>query len=82
MERIATLERQARGPAFGAVGWVDPQGDFAFSVAIRTARLGPGGLHLLAGGGLTWDSRPADEERESRLKTLSFKRALGARLST
>lgn len=82
MERIAILERQARGPAFGTVGWVDPQGDFAFSVAIRTARLGPGGLHLLAGGGLTWDSRPADEERESRLKTLSFQRALGARFST
>jgi anthranilate/para-aminobenzoate synthase component I len=76
MERITALEKQARGPAFGALGWVDPDGDFAFSVAIRTARLDAGGLTLLAGGGLTWDSRPGEEEKESRLKTASFARAL------
>lgn len=76
MERITQLEGERRGPAFGAVGWVDPAGDFVFSVAIRTALVKGGQLRLLAGGGLTWDSHPVEEERESRLKTASFARAL------
>ena len=76
MERIAQLEPGPRGPCFGAVGWLDPDGDFLFNVAIRTALFEDGRLRLLAGGGITVDSTPAAEEAESRLKTATFATAL------
>jgi anthranilate/para-aminobenzoate synthase component I len=78
MERIAGLEPEPRGPHFGALGWVEPDGDFLFCVTIRTALLEGGRLRMLAGGGITIASRPAAEEAESRLKTVSFARALAA----
>jgi len=76
MERIAQLEPGARGPCFGAVGRLEPDGDFTLAVAIRTALLQGGALRLLAGGGITLDSRPAAEEAESRLKVERFRRVL------
>ena len=43
MELIAQTERDARGPYCGAIGRIDPSGEAAFNVAIRTLRLAPGG---------------------------------------
>jgi anthranilate/para-aminobenzoate synthase component I len=76
LERITELEGVARGPCMGSVLLVEPGGDFALSVAIRTALLSRGGLRLLAGGGLTVDSDPRAEAAESRLKTRAFAQAL------
>ncbi len=39
MELIDEVERDARGPYCGAIGWIDGKGDAAFNVAIRTIRL-------------------------------------------
>jgi para-aminobenzoate synthetase component I len=69
LEHIARLEPVRRGPYCGGVGWVDAddrQGDL--NVAIRTFWVEDGQLHLGTGGGITWDSEPADEWAETELK--------------
>ncbi|MEP7222857.1 MAG: aminodeoxychorismate synthase component I [Novosphingobium sp.] len=43
MELISATERDARGAYCGAIGRIDPTGDAAFNVAIRTLRLTPDG---------------------------------------
>jgi para-aminobenzoate synthetase component 1 len=69
LETIAALEPVPRGVYCGAVGWVDAdqeQGDL--NVAIRTFWIEDDRLHLGTGGGITWDSDPADEWAETELK--------------
>ena len=69
LEQIAALEPVPRGVYCGAVGWVDAdheQGDL--NVAIRTFWVEDEQLHLGTGGGITWDSDPADEWAETELK--------------
>ncbi|MGH9148725.1 MAG: chorismate-binding protein [Acidimicrobiales bacterium] len=69
LDVIAKLEPVPRGPYCGAVGWVDAdarQGDL--NVAIRTFWFAGGAIHLGTGGGITWDSRPAEEWDETELK--------------
>src|SRR5687768_3759434 len=69
LEHIAALEPVPRGVYCGAVGWVDAdrrRGDL--NVAIRTFWLEDGMLCLGTGGGITWDSDPADEWAETELK--------------
>jgi para-aminobenzoate synthetase component 1 len=69
LEHIAALEPVPRGVYCGAVGWVDAdrkQGDL--NVAIRTFWVEHDHLHLGTGGGITWDSDPADEWEETELK--------------
>jgi para-aminobenzoate synthetase component 1 len=69
LEAIARLEPVPRGVYCGAVGWVDAdrqKGDL--NVAIRTFWAAEGQLHLGTGGGITWDSDPADEWAETELK--------------
>ena len=69
LARIAELEPVPRGVYCGAVGWVDAdrkQGDL--NVAIRTFWVEEDQLHLGTGGGITWESDPADEWAETELK--------------
>ena len=62
MRIIAGLESEPRGPYCGAIGVVAPGGDARFSVAIRTAVVGPDSVvRYGVGGGITADSI-ADEE--------------------
>jgi para-aminobenzoate synthetase/4-amino-4-deoxychorismate lyase len=70
MRQIAKLERDPRGIYTGAIGWVGPGGRARFGVAIRTACVdrGRGEVEYGTGGGITWDSTPAAELAESRLK--------------
>lgn len=69
---IDELETAPRGPYCGAVGWVD--GDCAeLAVGIRTFwwERGPrddGVLRFGTGAGITWDSDPVAEWRETELK--------------
>ena len=66
MEIIADIERRPRGIYTGAIGRLDPGGDAAFNVAIRTLHLkaGESVASLGLGAGIVADSRPADEWRE------------------
>ncbi len=69
LEHLRQLEPVPRGVYCGAVGWVDADrrcGDL--NVAIRTFWVEDGELHLGTGGGITWDSDPADEWAETELK--------------
>lgn len=70
MEIISDLETVPRGVYCGTIGWVEPGGDAAFNVAIRTLtiRAGEGTARLGLGSGLVADSRAADEWRECLAK--------------
>jgi para-aminobenzoate synthetase component I len=69
LDQIARLEPVRRGPYCGAVGWVDADaGHGDLNVAIRTFWFDEGRVHLGTGGGITWDSTPEGEWRETELK--------------
>ena len=70
MELIAAVERDARGAYCGAIGRIDPTGDAAFNVAIRTLRLDSAGARAVLGVGsaIVADSDCAGEWRESVVK--------------
>lgn len=69
MEIIHDLEAGPRGAYCGAVGYIAPNGDAAFSVAIRTAVLDEGALRYDVGSGVVLDSDGPDEYRECLLKS-------------
>lgn len=68
MEIIHDLEAGPRGAYCGAVGYIAPDGDASFSVAIRTAVLNAGTLRYDVGSGVVLDSDGPDEYRECLLK--------------
>ncbi|KHK02100.1 chorismate-binding protein [Desulfovibrio sp. TomC] len=70
MDAIRRLEPFPRGFYTGAIGWVAPDGECLFNVAIRTVTLrhADGRCRFGVGGGITHDSRPAEEYAECRTK--------------
>ncbi|MHB0972176.1 MAG: anthranilate synthase component I family protein [Thermoanaerobaculia bacterium] len=74
---IRELEPVPRGVYTGAIGFIDDRGLAEFSVAIRTAVVGPDFVRYHAGGGIVWDSSPAAEDAESHAKAIPFLRAIG-----
>jgi para-aminobenzoate synthetase/4-amino-4-deoxychorismate lyase len=70
MRMIHRLEPTARGVYTGAIGYLTPQGDAVFSVAIRTATIDTRTGRAVAGvgGGITWESNPAGEYAEAMRK--------------
>jgi len=77
MQVIAELEPVARGPAFGSMVAVGPDGGVDASVLIRTAWLHDGQVWYWSGGAVTWDSDPAAEHAEAMVKARPFLEALG-----
>ena len=75
MEIIQELESEQRGYYCGALGWLDPNGDFAFSVPIRTVEIHADPqshdtqFTLGVGAGITIDSDAKQEWRECRIKS-------------
>ncbi|GGB88289.1 para-aminobenzoate synthetase [Novosphingobium endophyticum] len=73
MELIAEVEGHSRGPYCGSIGHIEPSGDAAFNVAIRTLRLTPGenggGRAVLGvGSAIVADSQALPEWRECLIK--------------
>lgn len=69
MELIAELETEPRGVYCGAIGWLAPNGDACFNVAIRTATVWPDGqAEMGIGSGVVWDSVGTAEYAECLLK--------------
>ena len=70
MEIINSLEPEPRGVYCGTMGFADPDGTWAFNVAIRTVqhRSDSGELVYGTGGGITWDSIAEAEHAEALLK--------------
>ncbi len=68
MEIIAELEPVRRGIYAGAVGWMNWHDEADFAIAIRTALVRDGRIHLQAGAGIVADSDPAREWEETMNK--------------
>jgi para-aminobenzoate synthetase/4-amino-4-deoxychorismate lyase len=70
MQHLARLEPEPRGAYTGSMGWIEPSGDAAFNVMIRTLELAEAGdvARLGLGSGLVVDSIAADEWAECLLK--------------
>lgn len=68
MQIIDELEPVKRGPYAGAVGYLDFRGNLDTCIALRTAILTPGKVHVQAGAGVVADSVPAAEYEETLRK--------------
>ncbi|KKB78795.1 hypothetical protein VW35_09845 [Devosia soli] len=69
MEIIHEVESGPRGLYTGSIGYIAPNGDFAFNVAIRTAIIDAAGNGTIGiGGGIVADSEAQSEYNEALLK--------------
>src|SRR5450755_1231290 len=76
-QTVETLEKDARGWYGGAVGMISLNGDINTGILIRTTYLRDGMARYPVGATLLYDSVPAMEERETRMKATGFFRTLG-----
>jgi len=75
MEIIDELEPVKRGVYSGAVGYLGFHGNMDVAIALRTAVVKDGMLHVQAGGGIVADSEPAAEWQETQSKAKALLRA-------
>jgi anthranilate synthase component 1 len=76
IEIIQELEPMKRNIYAGAIGYVGWWGDADTAIAIRTAVIQDGLLHVQAGGGVVFDSDPAAEWEETMNKGRALFRAV------
>ncbi|MDQ2694150.1 MAG: anthranilate synthase component I [Pseudomonadota bacterium] len=76
MEIIDELEPVKRGVYAGAVGYLSWSGNMDTAIAIRTAVIKDGALHIQAGGGIVADSVPENEWEETLNKRRAMFRAV------
>jgi anthranilate synthase component 1 len=76
LEIIDELEPVRRGVYSGAVGYLAWSGDMDTAIAIRTAVIKEGELHVQAGGGIVHDSQPDAEWEETMNKARAMMRAV------
>jgi len=75
MEIIDELEPVKRGVYSGAVGYLSYSGNLDMAIAIRTAVIKDGRVHVQAGGGIVADSNPQTEWEETMNKAGAMLRA-------
>jgi anthranilate synthase component 1 len=76
LEIIQELEPTKRNIYGGAIGWIGWWGDADTAIAIRTAVIHGGRLHVQAGAGIVYDSDPATEWEETMNKGRALFRAV------
>ena len=76
LEIIQELEPYKRNIYAGAIGWIGWWGDADTAIAIRTAVIHGGRLHVQAGAGIVYDSDPAAEWEETMNKGRALFRAV------
>ena len=76
MEIISELEPVKRGIYSGAVGYIGWSGNLDTAIAIRTAVIKDGQLHVQAGAGIVHDSIPEKEWEETMNKGRALFRAV------
>ncbi len=78
VELIATYEPQKRGLFSGAVGYINPDGDFDFNVVIRSILYNQltHYVSVLAGSGITFYSNPQNEWEECKMKVSAMEQVL------
>ncbi len=75
MEIIDELEPTKRGIYAGSVGYIGFHGDMDLAIAIRTAVVKDGMIHVQAGAGIVADSDPQSEWQETQNKARAMLRA-------
>ena len=75
MEIIDELEADKRGVYAGAIGYFSANGSMDTCIALRTAIVKDGTMHVQAGSGIVADSNPDAEYEESRNKANALIRA-------
>jgi anthranilate synthase component 1 len=75
MEIIDELEDEKRGIYAGAVGYISVNGSMDTAIALRTAIVTDGALHVRAGAGIVMDSVPQMEFEETLHKSAALFRA-------
>jgi para-aminobenzoate synthetase component 1 len=80
MELIEQYEKTRRGIFSGALGYINPEGDFDFNVVIRSIMYNAGRRYLSfqAGSGITFYSDPEKEWEECLLKAAAITQVLQA----
>lgn len=78
MEIIEELEKSKRSLYTGCIGYVSFDGQADFNIVIRTAILKDQKAFVGVGGGITWESKAADEYQETLDKAKALFRALDA----
>ena len=76
MEIIDELEPIKRGIYSGAIGYIGWSGNMDTAIAIRTAVIKDGQLHIQAGAGIVYDSIPRNEWDETMNKGRAIFRAV------
>ena len=76
MQIIDKVEPQKRGPYAGAVGYIDFTGNMDTCIALRTLVLQGNHAYIQAGGGIVYDSVPADEYDETVNKAKGLLKAI------
>ena len=76
LEIIRELEPVRRNVYSGAIGYIGWHGDADTAIAIRTAVIADGRLHVQAGGGVVFDSDPDSEWQETMNKGRALFRAV------
>lgn len=76
MEIIADMEKEARGPYGGAIGYFSFTGNMDLAITIRTACIQDGRLTVRAGAGIVADSDPERERQETVNKAMAIDKAL------
>jgi len=81
LELIEQYEKTKRGIFSGAVGYIDPNGDFDFNVVIRSIMYNAASRYLSfqAGSGITYYSDAEKEWEECLLKARAIKEILGVK---
>ena len=75
MEIITELEPDRRGVYAGCMGYFGANGSMDTCIAIRTAVIKNGQIHVQAGAGIVYDSDPQSEYRECAAKARGMLRA-------
>ena len=78
MEIIAEQEPDRRGVYGGCIGYFGANGSMDTAIAIRTAVIKEGKMHVQAGAGVVYDSDPQAEFRETPAKARGMIRAAEA----
>jgi len=76
MQIIAELEKTARGPYAGCVGYFSFNGNLDTCITLRTALIKDGKAHVQAGGGWVNDSTPEGEFQETVNKSMAMRKAV------
>ena len=76
MQIIAEQEKEQRGPYAGAVCYFSYDGNLDSCIAIRTATIKDGTIHVQSGAGLVADSKPDAEYQETVNKASGMLKAI------